>query len=124
MPIDLSKYDPTRLSRSDVKSLVEAMYTTLDANERIRDLFHNANPDYVMPLLERVSEDQDPETACNAVEILIFLAKTKAIGWVARLLNNEDEAVRGAACGFLAQLPFPESISNLAIKTKTEFHDR
>ena len=118
MPINLTKYDPWDLSETDVRSLVESMYTALDANERISELFAESDRRFSIRCLESLLDDSNLETVCNAAETLVFLEREKSIPRLAKLLEHEDEeGVRGTACRFLSRLPSSEGEALLVKKT-------
>ncbi len=120
MPIDLTKYDPSDLSETDVRSLVESMYTALDANERISELFAESDRRFSIRCLESLLDDSNLETVCNAAETLVFLEREKSIPRLAKLLEHEDEGVRGAACRFLSRLPSSEGEALLVKKLQED----
>jgi HEAT repeat protein len=89
------------------------MYTALGANDRIRELFSKADRTLTVPSLEGLLDNHDLDAVCNAAEILLFLEGQKAIRIIAKLLEHEDEAVRGAACRILSGLRSAEVIALL-----------
>jgi hypothetical protein len=120
MNLDLSKYNLRLLSKDNVRGLVESMYTTLDANKKIRAFLLSADRKFVVSCLDELSNDSNAETACNAVELLVALEGIKGITWAAKLLKNEDESVRWAGCHLLSELDCMEAIDYLVQCLRTD----
>src|SRR5271154_965736 len=120
MGLDFSKYDPLSLDKQRARSLLESMYTTLDANDRIVEFLRLVDPTLSLSLLDELSQDPDPEISCRAVELLVRIEGAKALKWVGGLLGNRDELSRGAACSLLSELDSAESRSYLVRALETD----
>lgn len=101
--------EPSKVGRNDIKRLVELMYSTLDANDMIMAVLRAADRELVVSSLNELMENSDPETLCNAVELLTCLVGPSAIPQVGRLLASDDELIRWAGCHHLSKLDCPES---------------
>jgi HEAT repeat protein len=113
MPLDLSKYELSRLTAQDVKSLVASMCTTLDANEKVRDVLAAAPRPFVVECLHSLARHPDRGIRCNAVEMLVVLEGAPAVEWIDVLLNDEDLNIRCAGCRLLAFIECDASIERL-----------
>ena len=120
MPIDLTRYDPSNLSADDIRSLVESMYSTLDANEKILQLFAEADRIFSGRCLQSLLGDSNLEVVGNAAEVFVFFQGQKSIPAIAKLLEHADDRIRGAMCTILARVPSAEAEALLVRRLQSD----
>jgi GNAT superfamily N-acetyltransferase len=111
--IDLSKYDPSSISKADVKFLVSPADKWPGDKEEIMDFFLQVDSAYATQCLDELVNDPDPQIKSNAVELLVFRLGPKSLPWIEKCLNDDDVDFRCAGCGFLAELDCPEAVPRL-----------
>jgi GNAT superfamily N-acetyltransferase len=111
--IDLRKYDPARIGKSDVRFLVSQIYTGACVREDLEDFFLEMDRTYAVECLDELFNDPDPTMKSNAAELLVLLLGPQSLPWIEKCLDDEDVDFRCAGCSFLAELGCPEAVPRL-----------
>ena len=111
--IDLRKYDPASISKTDVKFLVSSMREWPGLKQELEDFFLEVDPAYAVQCLDELFHGPDAEIRSDAVELLVSLKGPDSLPWVEECLQDDDVGFRCAGCSFLAELHCPETVPRL-----------
>lgn len=121
--LDLQRFRSRQLTQADIAELVQLMFTTIDANDSIEQLLVEAGQEVVAPALEEIArsaDPDDPDTQCNAVDMMARLNLPSTIRCIDILLAHDDIDDRYAACRILAMIEGPDSLSRLLHRAQTD----